>query len=113
MSWYVLFFAILDGDSQNPDYEKQEFGFNRIRIERITEKRRRICYNQTIYDDTLPEETEYAGLTLRVQDLESVGGPTTAETVVNISHTAIRILDDESKWLSIVQNKISCTHYGN
>ena len=74
-----------------------------MRNERITELHRRICYNQTIYDDALLEATEYAGLTLRVRDLESMGGPTTAETVVGISHAAIRILDDESKLSSTIK----------
>ena len=109
MSWYVLFFAILDGDSQNPDYERQEFGFNKIRMERylqscgrssadITEKRRRICYNQTIYDDTRLEATEYFGLTLEVQDFVAQGGPTTVYTEVDVEHAAIRITDDNSKY---------------
>ena len=102
---------IADGDAPDADYEKQEFGNNTIRNERITEFNRRICYNQTIYDDALLEETEYAGLTLRVQDLESMGGPTTAETVVGISHAAIRILDDESKLLSNVHRRIVDLQY--
>ena len=88
---------IIDGDPPNADYERQEFRSNVIRNERITELRRRICYNQTIYDDYILEETEYVGLTLEVQDLVEEGGPTTVRTEVDIEHTAIRIIDDDSK----------------
>ena len=79
------------------------FGFNEIRHERITELRRRICYNQSIFDDEHLEATEYAGLTLEVQDLVALGGPTTVDTVeVDIQHTAIRIIDNDSKFIVFV-----------
>ena len=79
------------------DYELQEFFFNRIRNQLIDDFHRRVCYNQTLYDDLRLEATEYAGLTLEVQDLESLGGPTTINTVVDINHAAFRIIDNDSK----------------
>ena len=50
-----------------------------------------------MYDDLRLEATEYAGLTLEVQDLETLGGPTTIDTMVDINHAAIRIIDNDSK----------------
>ena len=80
---------------RNADYEKQELGLSAIREEIITELSRTVCYNQTIYDDERLEATEYAGLTLAVQ-----GSPaTTALTTVGIQHTALRIIDNDSKMI--------------
>jgi len=93
----TMLFCITDGDPPDPEYDKQEFFFNDIRNERITEIHRRICYNQTVYDDIRLEATEYAGLTVEVQDLVSRGGPTTTETEVDIEHAAIKIIDNDSK----------------
>ena len=84
-------------DPPRTDYELQEFGSNRIRSQLIDDFHRRICYNQTVYDDLRLEATEYAGLTLEVQDLETLGGPTTIDTMVDINHAAIRIIDNDSK----------------
>ena len=101
MCCYIILFyyvASIDGGSPNPDYEKQEFGFSAIRNERITEEHRKICYNQTVYDDTRLEATEYFGLTLEVQDLVAQGGPTTGYTEVDIEHAAIRIIDYDGKY---------------
>ena len=86
------------GGSPHLDYEKQEFGFNEIRKKQITQPHRRICYNQTVYDDIRLEETEYAGLTLEVQDLVQFGGPTTANAVVDIKHAAIKIIDNDGMY---------------
>ena len=97
----------IDGDPPNPDYERQEFGLNEIRPERITEERRRICYNQTVYDDIRLEAMEYAGLTLEVQNLVSMQGPTTANTLVDIEHTAIRIIDNDGRFVV----ELCYTHY--
>ena len=107
---FTMLFCITDGDPPNVDYDKQEFFFNQIRKERITELRRRICYNQTIYDDLLIEETEYAGLTLEVQDFVSLGGPTTVNTVVGIEHAAIKIIDNDRPGRFIVMLSV---HYTN
>ena len=99
--------CIADGDPPHfVDYEKQEVFFNEIRNERITETHRRICYNQTIFDDLRLEATEYAGLTLEVQDLVAQGGPTTTNTEVDIQHTAIRIIDNDSKFIVFL-----CIHF--
>ena len=87
-------------DPPDADHKREEFGFNAIRDERITNLERRICYNHTVYDDVRLELSEYAALTLEVQDLVSVGGPTTAKTDVTVSRAAIKITDDDSKFLS-------------
>lgn len=79
---------------------------NKIRDERIIEIRRRICYNQTVYDDIRLEAAEYVGLTLEVQDLVTMGGPTTANTEVDIEHTVIRIIDNDGKFIV----ELSCMH---
>ena len=59
-----------------------------MRTIQITETRRTICYNQTVYDDVRVEAEEWTGLTLQI-------GPSTARTVTGIDHTAIRIIDDD------------------
>ena len=79
----------------NADYENQKLGQSAIRKEIITELSRKVCYNQTIYDDEQLEATEYSGLTLVVQ-----GSPaTTVPTTVGIEHTALRIIDNDSKMM--------------
>ena len=79
----------------NADYEKQKLGQSAIRKEIITELSRKVCYNQTIYDDERLEATEYSGLTLVVQGFPA----TTAPTTVGIEHTALRIIDNDSKMM--------------
>ena len=76
----------------NEDYPQQLLGFNDLRNIQILETRRRICYNQTVYDDTRLEADEWTGLTLQI-------GASTANTVTGIDHTAIRIIDDDGRWL--------------
>ena len=70
------------------DYPHQLLGFNDLRGIQILETRRRICYNQTVYDDVRLENDEWIGLTLQI-------GASTARTVTGIDHTAIRIIDDD------------------
>ena len=77
----------------NEDYPQQLLGFNDLRDIQIRENayneiRRRICYNQTIYNDVRLEADEWTGLTLQI-------GASTARTVTGIDHTAIRIIDDD------------------
>ena len=72
----------------NEDYPQQLLGFNDLRNIQILETRRRICYNQTIYDDVRLETDEWTGLTLQI-------GASTARRVTGIDHTAIRIIDDD------------------
>ena len=93
-------------DPPRTDYELQEFFFNRIRTQLIDDFHRRVCYNQTVYDDLRLEATEYAGLTLEVQDLESLGGPTTINTVVDINHAAFRIIDNDSKLSFLIRELV-------
>ena len=88
---------LVGGDPPRTDYELQEFFFNRIRSQLINDFNRRVCYNQTVYDDLRLEAREYAGLTLEVQDLVEMGGPTTINTVVDIEHAAFIIIDNDSK----------------
>ena len=72
----------------NEDYPQQLLGFNDLRNIQILETRRRICYNQTIYNDVRLEADEWTGLTLQI-------GASTARTATGIDHTAIRIIDDD------------------
>ena len=72
----------------NEDYQLQLLGFNDLRNIPILETRRRICYNQTIYNDKQIEDDEWFGLALQI-------GASTTRTVTDIDHTAIRIIDDD------------------
>ena len=72
----------------NEDYPQQLLRFNDLRNTQILETRRRICYNQIIYNDVQIEGDEWFGLTLQI-------GASNARTVTGIDHTAIRIIDDE------------------
>ena len=74
--------------SFNEDYQQQLSGFNDLRAIQILETRRRICYNQTIYNDVRLEADEWTGLTLQI-------AANTTITVTGIDHTAIRIIDDD------------------
>ena len=70
------------------DYQQQLLGFNDLSDIQILEKRRRICYNQIIYNDVKLECDEWTGLTLQIR-------ASTARTVTRIDQTAIRIIDDD------------------
>ena len=72
----------------NEDYPQQLLGFNDLRAIPILETRRRICYNQTIYDDVRLEADEWTGLTMTI-------GVNRARILTGINHTAIRIIDDD------------------
>ena len=74
----------------NEDYPQQLLGFNDLRNIHITETRRTICYNQTVYDDVRLEADEWTSLTLQI-------GASTARTGTGIDHTAIRIIDDDGR----------------
>ena len=94
--WVVLFsasrlpppFLPTPSPPFNEDYPQQLLGFNDLRNIPILETRRRICYNQTIYNDMQIEGDEWFSLTLQI-------GASTARTVTGIDHTAIRIIDDD------------------
>ena len=72
----------------NEDYQQQLLRFNDLRDIQIHETRRKICYNQTIYNDVRLEADEWIGLTLQI-------AANTTTTVTGIDHTAIRIIDND------------------
>ena len=53
------------------DYEEETRFASTIRSIFITEERRQICYNQTVYDDERLELTETAGLDLVPDDIDT------------------------------------------
>ena len=82
---------------ERTDYAEQTFGVNSINDQLINATRRIICYNQPIYDDGHLEVSEYAGLTLDVDDNILF---TTVFTFVQdlYDFASIRILDDDSEF---------------
>ena len=82
---------------ERTDYAEQTFGVNAIDDQLINATRRIICYNQSIYDDGRLEVSEYAGLTLDIDDNILF---TTVRTIVQelYDFTSIRILDDDSEF---------------
>ena len=84
---------------EGTDYAEQTFGVNAIDDELITAVMRIVCYDQPIYDDRRLEVSEYAGLTLDVDDNMQF---TTVRTEVQFLYNfvSIRILDDDSEFTS-------------
>ena len=82
---------------EGTDYAEQTFGVNAINDQPINATRRIICYDQPIYDDGRLEVSEYAGLTLDVDDNIQF---TTARTEMQdlFGFASIRILDDDSEF---------------
>ena len=82
---------------ERADYAQQTLGVNSIDDQLINATRRTVCYNQPIYDDKHLEVSEYAYLTLDVDDDEHV---TTFRTEVQdlFDFSSIRILDDDSEF---------------
>ena len=82
---------------ERSDYAEQTFGVNAIDDQLINATRRIICYDQPIYDDGRLEVSEYAGLTLDVDDNLQF---TTVRTEVKDRYhfASIRILDDDSEF---------------
>ena len=82
---------------ERTDYAEQTFGVNAINDELINATVRIICYDQPIYDDGRLEVSEYAGLTLGVDDNILF---TTVRTEVQdlYDFASIRILDDDSEF---------------
>ena len=82
---------------ERTDYAEQTFGVNAINDQLINATRRIICYDQPIYDDGRLEVSEYAGLTLDVDDNMQF---TTERTEVQdlYDFASIRILDDDSEF---------------
>ena len=79
------------------DYAEQTIGVNAIDDQLINATSRIVCYNQPIYDDGRLEVSEYAGLTLDVDDNLLF---TTVLTEVQelYDFASIRILDDDSEF---------------
>ena len=82
---------------EGSDYAQQTSPVNAIDDTLISEIRRIVCYNQTIYDDQHVELDEYAGLTLGIEDNRL----TTIITLVKAEYdlAAILIIDNDSKVL--------------
>ena len=78
--------------NEGSDYAQQTRSVNAIDDTLISELRRVICYNQSIYDDLIVELDEYAGLTLGVRDNRFT-------TLIKLCYdqAAILILDNDSK----------------
>ena len=94
---------------ERTDYAEQTFGVNAINDELINATVRIICYDQPIYDDERLEVSEYAGLTLDVDDVF-----TTVLTLVQdlYDFASIRILDDDSEfacsWIIVIHSLGLC-----
>ena len=84
-------------NAEGTDYAEQTFGINAIDDQLINATRRIICYDQPIYDDERLEVSEYAGLTLDIDDNIQF---TTARTEVQdlYDFASIQILDDDSEF---------------
>ena len=81
--------------TEGSDYPQQTPAVNLIDDMLINQENRIICYNQTIYDDTLVEANEYLGLSLGVKD----NADTTILTFVKpmYDEASILILDNDGK----------------
>ena len=84
---------------ERTDYAEQTFGVNAIDDQLINATRRIICYDQPIYDDERLEVSEYAGLTLGIDDNIRF---TTVRTEVQefYNFASFQILDDDSEFAS-------------
>lgn len=82
-------------DLAEADQEVQKPGSNDISQKLITQKNRRVCYNHTIIDDDRLELDEWTGLSLTVK-------PNGAPTEVDISESAIQIVDDDSECSTLI-----------
>ena len=74
------------------DFAAQTLAHNLIDSEEISEVMRTVCFNQTIYDDTLAEGSEYMGLSLGVSRSTSV-----TQVRPGYSQATILIVDDDGK----------------
>ena len=74
------------------DFAAQTLTYNIIDDEELMELRRIVCYNQTIYDDTLVEGQEYIGLSLGIHVSTAV-----TEVRTGYDQAAILIVDDDGK----------------
>ena len=81
--------------AERSDFQQRTRIINFIDDIVISELMRRVCYNQTIYDDLRLEANEYAGLTLGVDNMQ-----TTVLTFVKnfFDQASILIVDDDSEF---------------
>ena len=82
---------------ERTDYAKQTFDVNAINDKLINATVRIICYDQPIYDDGRLEVSEYAGLTLGVDD-NILFTRVRTEVQNPYDFASIRILDDDSEF---------------
>ena len=87
---------------EGSDYAQHTSAVNAIDDTLISEIRRIVCYNQTIYDDQRVELDEYAGLTLGIQDNRLT---TIIITLVKPEYdqAAIFIIDNDSKFFILLK----------
>ena len=85
---------------ERTDYAEQTFGVNAIDDQLINATRRIICYNQPIYDDERLEVSEYAGLTLDIDDnIRFTTVPAEVQDLYDFA--SIRIVDDDSEFAQL------------
>ena len=76
------------------DFAAQTRIHNSIDDEEISELMRILCYNQTIYDDSLVEGPEYMGLSLGISESTAV-----TQVRPGYIHAAILIVDDDGEYI--------------
>ena len=96
--------------AERSDFQQQTAAVNLIDDIFISELMRIVCYNQTIYDDLRLEATEYAGLTLGVED----NPQTTTLTFINelFDQASIFIVDDDSEFNAKYHRSECCVTTG-
>ena len=88
--------------AEGTDFAQQTRAVNIIDDIIITEKRRIICYNQSIYDDPCLEPDEYAGLTLGVIDEDDEDRTTVLTELEPLyDQASILIVDNDSEFFII------------
>lgn len=83
---------------QGTDYQQQTHFVNAIDDQEISQMMRTVCYDQTIYSDTVAEGPEYIGLSLSVTR-------STIFTLVRPAYdqAAILIQDDDGKLVILIK----------
>ena len=88
------------------DYEEQTLHFSKISATFINAANRVVCYNQTIYDDSYLEVSEYIGLGLGIRNSTTI-----AIVDPMYGSAAIEILDDDDdcKLITKISHTVSCS----
>ncbi|CAI8050963.1 Extracellular matrix protein 3, partial [Geodia barretti] len=90
---------------EKSDYAQQTNLFNAIDDVLITELKRIVCYNQTIYDDLRVEFDEYAGITLGVRDISTTAvKPMYDQASIFILDNDVAILGLEQTLFNVNEN---------